>query len=840
LRLWAITILKMVWGVYLLLTSIYCLVAFLPYTYFALIKGPPYEWIPWVAHQQAVLYWIALLSAALAVRLHSPGKRRSGYVAVFALLMLAGIYLTERPFLPSIQNNWIAYEWSLIALLPLLLLAGLDVIQHWPASQRGHSASHYPYPTAAAIAVVVALLYKIGAATHNYLETQSLFFSRAGAELTAWSILSHVLIAILVLSVLNLILTLSCRTRRPASFTLAAIVLLVFAALWTMLAHFLDSALSFDGWAAHLYAASLAAAMTLFGVSLVLPLLSTFPARNKPRNFALAAVAIGFSVFAIALPTLISGSDWNGLLQHSFALLLWITLSVCAYSLWPRRADYSVATILGVLLLAGFTYKALQSTEIFWGRPLGSTDDDVARALQTYAAQDASFELTHYMLGNIHEEDCGDLCRILRQYTNIRDAEVKTDLQLVDQLTPASGARPNIFFFVIDSLRPDYLGAYNPQVDFTPNLDAFARDSDVIHNVYTQYAGTSLSEPAIWTGAMLLHAHYMQPFAKVNSLEKLARADGYKLVVSYDEVLSQLLSPSDDLVKLDTDKKVWNQIEVCSTIQQTEALLAGGLGKTQPILFYSQPKNVHQFASNHLPRMTAANWRIRPAFNNRIAYEVHQVDGCLGGFFTFLKARGLYDNSLIILTSDHGDATGEFGRTSHSLSIYPEVMRVPLIVHLPRQMQARFLYDDTHLSALTDITPSIYYLLGHRPLRADPILGQSLFVESMPGQRRLADGRPFNSREDLARNRRDELFMASDERAVYGLLTENGRFLYATYDSPAQSFLFDLTQDPNAQRSIVTPALKQEYDERIIEHLHALGDFYGYKPGVGSLLATTR
>jgi hypothetical protein len=815
----------MVWGVYLLLTSIYCLVAFLPYTYFEIIKGPPYQWIPWFAHHQAVLYWFALLATALAAQLYSSRKHRRTYILLFTIFVLAGIYLTARPFLPFIQNDWTAYRWSLIALLPLLLLAALDLIQYWPAPLRPSFASHYSYGTAAGIALFIALLYSIGAATPSYLETRSLSLTLASAELTAWSILSHILIAILVLSVLNLILTLSNRTRRPASFTLAAISVLVSVVLWVMVAHFLDSALSFDGWAANLYAASLAAALTLFGVSLVLPFLSKFPARNKPRTFVLAAITIGISVFAIALPTLISGSDWNGLLQHSFALLLWITLGVCGYSLWPHRANYSVAAILGVLLLAGFTYKALQSTEIFWGKPLGSTDDEVARAMQTYAAQDASFELTHYMLGNIHEEACGDLCRILRQYTNIRDAEVKTDLRLVDQLIPTTTDRPNIFIFVIDSLRPDYLGAYNPQVDFTPNLDAFARGSFVIHNVYTQYMGTSLSEPAIWAGAMLLHAHYMQPFAKINSLEKLARADGYKMVVSYDEVLNHLLSPSDDLVKLDTDKKVWNQLEVCSTIQQTEALLDGGLGKTQPILFYSQPKNVHQFASNHLPRMTAVNWRIRAAFDNRIAYEVHQVDGCLGGFLAYLKAHGLYDNSLIILTSDHGDATGEFGRTSHSLSIYPEVMRVPLIVHLPRQMQGKFLFDDTHLSALTDITPSIYYLLGHRPLQSNPILGESLFVES---------------REELEHNRRDELFMASDERAVYGLLTENGRFLYATYDSPAQSFLFDLSQDPNAQRSILTHALKQEYDERIIEHLHALGDFYGYRPGVGSLLATTR
>ena len=77
-------------------------------------------------------------------------------------------------------------------------------------------------------------------------------------------------------------------------------------------------------------------------------------------------------------------------------------------------------------------------------------------------------------------------------------------------------------------------------------------------------------------------------------------------------------------------------------------------------------------------------------------------------------------------------------------------------------------------------------------------------------------------------------------RAVYGILTADGRYMYTTYDSPAQSYLFDLTADPNALHDILTPALKQRYDEEIIDHLHMLGDFYGYKPGVTSLLATAR
>ena len=298
-----------------------------------------------------------------------------------------------------------------------------------------------------------------------------------------------------------------------------------------------------------------------------------------------------------------------------------------------------------------------------------------------------SFLLAHHMLGNSRGEVCGDLCRIMREYTNVRDTRTNTEVRLVDNLSMTQSARPNIFVFVVDAMRPDYLGAYNPRVNYTPNLDAFARDSIVLHNAYSQYAGTSLSEPALWAGAMMLHAHYLKPFSKVNGLEQMLRADNYQMVVSMDEVLKEVLLPSDPLTKLDTDKELWNQLEIGSTVRQAESALDGRNGSQEPIFFYDQPKNVHQFARNDVPSPTSQHWQAPDGMSIRISYEVHWVDKCLGEFFSYLKQRGMYDNSIIIVTSDHGDATGEFGRMSHSTSIWPEVMRVPLIIHLPSKMR---------------------------------------------------------------------------------------------------------------------------------------------------------
>ena len=812
MRICLTTVAKVAWGIYLLLTSLYCLLAFLPYTYVAVIKEPPYEWVPWFANHQGLLYFATLAGVAVTT------WRRSSLFWI-----LPGVYLAVRPFLPTVQDNWAAYVWSLTALFPMVVIAAIELRRDWPkAESAGTQNELSPYSLALMIATAVWLIYAVGVAVRAYVENRSWHFGAARSEVTAWSLISHMLLAIVVVSVLNLSRGVAARSKNPKALNFTLTAILTFFVIWIAAYRFLNSALSFGGWAAQLYAGFLAAELTLWGVWLVRPLSRTWDATRK---FPAAIVLAGMCVFAVLLPTIIAGSDWDGFLQGTFTLTFWAVVSICFSRLWRRRASYSLTTMIAVVLLAGFSYKSLEATEIFWGKPLGATDDDVARAMANYAEQDASFQLVHHFLGNARGESCDDLCRILRENTNVRDAEAKDDLQLVDKLTASSLPHPNIFFFVIDSLRADYVGAYNSNVDFTPNLNAFARDSVVVHNVYTQYAGTSLSEPVIWSGAMLLHAHYLQPFSKVNSLEKLAHVDGYRMIVSYDEILRQLLSPSDDLVKLDTDKKTWNQLEVCSTIRELEPLLANGSGYSQPILFYAQPKNVHQFARNDLPMIRDDHWQTRKGFDNRIAHEVSQVDRCLGDFFSFLKGHGLYENSIIIVTSDHGDATGEFGRSSHSLSIYPEVMRVPLIVHLPSEIRQKMVYDDSHISALTDITPSLYYLLGHRPIRSNPLFGHPLFVET--------EG-------ELKQSERDELFLASDERAVYGLLTENGRLLYATYDSPQQSFLFDLNRDPNAEHNVLTASAKKMYDEEIIRELQTVAEFYGYKPGLGSLLAARK
>lgn len=835
MRLWLNTLLRLLSGAYFVLTSLYCLLAFLPYTYCAFIKAPPYLWMPWFTHHQGLLFWMAAGAGAFAnwpLR-KSWAERNPLFLLGAGLWTTFGVALSIHPFLPGLQSNRSAYVWSLAALVVAIGMAW------WQAPDGLHGNEHdaganpklFGYSSGVLVAAIVSVVYLASARARIYSESHSLGLHASGIEVSLWSLVSHVALALAVLSALNLIYLTAARTPRPRTIRRAMTGTALVIALSIVLERFLNNAMSFDGAGAWTYAVMLALAVVVEGFSAVVPWLNRGRAGAGKKLSLTRAIAIWITMavliaLAMASRMLIGGEDWNGFVGATWALVFWIAMSLCFYRVRPARAEYSATAVLGVLLVGAFVYKGLQVTQIFWATPLGSTEDEISMSLEAYGEHDASFLLAHHVLGNARNQSCGDLCRILREYTNIRDTHISQGVRLVDHMEPAPGERPNIFIFVIDSMRPDYLGAYNPElVHYTPNLDALARDGVAFHNVWTNYSGTSMSEPAIWAGAQLLHTHFPQPFDEVNSLRTLARTDGYQMVASYDTVLRQLFSPSEGMTRLDTEKSIWNQFEACSTVEQLESTLNSRVDKRQPVFFYAQPMNVHQFARNDVPSPTSAHWQSPDGLNGRITYEVHWVDTCLGGFFEYLKQRSMYDNSIIVIASDHGDATGEFGRSSHSVNVWPENMRVPLIMHVPARLREGLVYDDHRISALIDIAPTLYYLLGHRPIRQNPLYGRPLLART---------------KEELESYPRGDMLLASDVRAVYGILTEDGRYFYTTYDSPAQSYLFDLQNDYHGEHSILTPALKQRYDEEIIEQLHGIGDYYGFKPGVGSLLASTR
>jgi arylsulfatase A-like enzyme len=89
--------------------------------------------------------------------------------------------------------------------------------------------------------------------------------------------------------------------------------------------------------------------------------------------------------------------------------------------------------------------------------------------------------------------------------------------------------------------------------------------------------------------------------------------------------------------------------------------------------------------------------------------EVSFVDGVLGALVDRLEAEGLAENTVLIVTSDHGEEFGEHGGIGHMVTLYDEVLRVPLIWAWPGHVHTA---RDTAYTGLIDLTPTLLGLLG--------------------------------------------------------------------------------------------------------------------------------
>ena len=231
-------------------------------------------------------------------------------------------------------------------------------------------------------------------------------------------------------------------------------------------------------------------------------------------------------------------------------------------------------------------------------------------------------------------------------------------------------------------------------------------------------------KPSIWTGTLQLHKQYIEPFYPMNSLQKLVEAENYENFVSIDPVVRIVTKPSWDVNELDKDN-LWFEYDFCHSLKELQGKLDARTSESRPIFVYTQPCNVHLVVLKDKGNPVPPGERY-PGFVPSYASQVRYMDNCFGEFVDYLKTRGMYDNSIVIFTADHGDSLGEQGRWGHSYWVTPENIRVPLIIHLPAEMRKGLIWNTKNVAFTTDITPTIYYLLGHRPIERNPIFGKPL------------------------------------------------------------------------------------------------------------------
>jgi len=536
------------------------------------------------------------------------------------------------------------------------------------------------------------------------------------------------------------------------------------------------------------------------------------PLTGRARAVALVG-AVALPALALGLRTAVGRFDWNFLLQKLGVALVWVVALGVASEVTRRLGGlriagrYTSGIVAAAMIGVGVAGVPAASRWSAWsGDP--RLDPDVV--LDRYSAFDASYQLIRDLFAANAGEHAAFYTFLKRHSTLGRVTAEPVDVSFVETFEPRAQP-PHVFLFIVDSLRRDYLSPYNPAVTFTPATQAFAGESVVFERAFTRYGATGLSVPALWAGGMLLHKQYVKPFAPMNALEKLLDGAGYRRFLSDDHLVTQLFRPSPATTLLDERIQEMDHT-LCATTGELQSRLDATRSDPRPIFVMTRPLQLHTARLVRDPPVSAAAY---PGFVPGYAAQVAAVDRCLGEFVSYLKAAGLYERSVVILTADHGESLGEDGRWGHGNALHPELLRIPLIVHVPKDVASGLAADRSQVALSTDITPTLYALAGHPPLDRGALYGRPLFTST---------DRPMPTR------RQDSFLLSSSYGPGYAMLRHDGRTLYIADAVQGRDFAYEMGPDGEMVRQTVTDAIRTANRPLIRAQIGQIAAEYHFSP----------
>lgn len=350
----------------------------------------------------------------------------------------------------------------------------------------------------------------------------------------------------------------------------------------------------------------------------------------------------------------------------------------------------------------------------------------------------------------------------------------RNENSLQGSIPVASNRRFNVVFLFIDTLRPDHMSLYGYERQTTPNLDRLAARSSVFENAYAPSPDTFGSLPrfmqsAYWDG-------HFETWTEV-----LAR-NGYNGLL-FPRRLSLILRHLKGM-------SVVEEANV-QTFEETIDVAIDVLSKTDR----DRPFCAFLYSFDpHFPYDRHSEFDFGPmpvdGYDSEIAYADHHF----GRLLDWMERDKRFNDTMIIVMSDHGESLGERGIYRHGLHLYDDQMRVPLIIYVP-ELEPRRIDDyvstvdlgSTILNAVGLEHPREYVgvsllpLMRGAPVTHPPIYGEHVLGEASPYVR-------------LAQN-------VNPETRIYMVITQDG--LKMIYNWSHYAFeLYDLKNDRYEQRNL--------------------------------------
>lgn len=433
------------------------------------------------------------------------------------------------------------------------------------------------------------------------------------------------------------------------------------------------------------------------------------------------------------------------------------------------------------------------------------------------------------------------------------------------QVAAIQDTRPNVLLIVIDTLRADHLGSYGYERPTSPEIDAFAASASRYERCVSSAPWTLPTHASMFTGKAPFHhgAHaYLTGPEELQERglaeEELTLAEVFQQEAYHTGAFIANTGYMGTWTHLDQGFETYTLDRVYSDVLNVQIKDWLDTHNDKPFFLFVNYIDVHR-KYNLTPREPAQSWSVEDdpelldkliaavmpgtdpvpedlADQVRAQYDlaILNVDQAIGELIAHLKATGQYDNTTIVLTSDHGEYFGEQHLVEHSKDVYEPTVWVPLITKAPGQQAGQV--RET-LASSTDIP--------HLILETMPEAFYNKYTEHFPdkpGEHPVITELYYTRRNDLfnpiwgSRFQRIRLgaydwpykmiFSSDEQHELYNLETDPGELRNLVEEEPAVMEAIKIECDAY-QAARKAPPLETlsspEMTPELIEELKALG-----------------
>jgi arylsulfatase A-like enzyme len=325
----------------------------------------------------------------------------------------------------------------------------------------------------------------------------------------------------------------------------------------------------------------------------------------------------------------------------------------------------------------------------------------------------------------------------------------------------AAAERPNVVLVVVDTLRADHLGCHGYERETTPRLDQLAAGGLRFERAFSQAPWTTPSVASLLTSLYPTEIGIGSECSllpdELTLLPEVLAAQGYRTGAVISHTFCSERWNFDQGFDWFDQSNVAGHAAISSPGVTARALEFADWAGDAPFFLWLHYFDPHFYYNEHPEHafggrqgysgpirpglefsrllelrntLTAEDLaELRRLYDSEIAF----TDGWIGALFDGLRARGLWERTLVIATGDHGEEFGDHGDIGHARTLYQELVNVPLIVKLPHSAAGP--PAGTAIPepvALIDVFPTVLELTGTR--WDGPLQGRSLLAARDPAR----------------------------------------------------------------------------------------------------------